>query len=124
MASVVLNALWLNRVDTGEAISGPSARDRTTGYGIDGEVRTYASGRRRAITTVGTKAEVARTFVMLTAAQVDTLKSWLGAHVQLRDHRGNKWFGVFFDVTVGEYMPATMYSAQVTLHVTTTVEGV
>lgn len=124
MTILVLDKLWLNRVDTGEAIAGWSGRDRSTGYGVDGAVRTYASGRRRAISTAGVQGEVSRTMAYLDLATTDRLVTWLGAQVLMRDHRGQRWYGVFFNVAVSEYMLPTLYAATITLQTTTTVEGV
>lgn len=124
MAILLLNRLWLNRLDTGEAISGPSGRDRATGYSIDGSVRTYASGRRRAISIPGLKGEVSRSMVDIDYATKEKLITWLGLTVLMRDHRGNRWFGTFFDVEISEYMPVDMYSLTITLNTTTVVEGV
>lgn len=124
MPVLTLSKLWINRMDTGEAISGASGRDRATGYSVDGNVRTYASGRRRAVAVVGLRAEVSRSMVMVDYATKELLVSWIGALVQMRDHRGNKWFGVFYAVDVDEYMRTDLYSIGITLQVTTTVEGV
>lgn len=124
MTILTLNKLWLNRMDTGAAISGASGRTPAAGYSMEGDVRTYASGRRRAISTAGTKIEVQRTLVALDYDTKELLITWLGASVQLRDYRGNKWFGVFFDVQVNEYMRPDLYSATFTLIGTTLIEGV
>lgn len=124
MTILTLNQLWLNRMDTGEAIHGASGRSPTTGYAMDGGVRTYASGRRRAVSTAGLKVEVPRTMVALDYATKELLITWLGVHCQLRDYRGGKWFGTFFDVEVSEYMRSDLYAATITLLTTTTVEGV
>lgn len=124
MAILVLNRLWLNRMDSGEAISGASGPDRSTGYSVDGNVRTYASGRRRAITVAGLRGEVARSMVAVDFATKERIITWLGLHVQMRDHRGNRWYGVFFGVDVGEYKRADLYTVTITLQTTTTVEGV
>jgi hypothetical protein len=121
---LTLNRLWLNRIDTGEAISGGSGRDRSTGWSIDGSVRTFASGRRRSIAVAGVRGEVPRTMVALDLATKDLLVSWLGTQVQMRDHRGQKWFGVFYAVDVAEYMHPGLYSATITLQSVTTIEGV
>jgi hypothetical protein len=114
----------LNRTDTGEAISGASGRDRATTYSMEGERRKYANGRLRAVGTVGVAGEVTRTMVALDYASKEKLISWLGVNCQLRDHRGNRWFGVFFAVNVSEYMRPDLYAAAITLLTTTTVEGV
>lgn len=121
---LVLNKLWLNRMDSGESLSGASGPDRPTGYGIDGGVRTYASGRRRAISVAGLRGDVTRSMVALDFATKERLITWLGLHVQMRDHRGNRWYGVFFGVEVSEYKRTDLYSAAITLQTTTTVEGV
>jgi hypothetical protein len=124
MTSLVLNKIWLNRTDTGEAISGASARERGSGWSMDGEVRTYASGRRRAISIQGLKGEVSRTLVQVDFATKEKLITWMGANLQMRDHRGQKFFGVFFAVDVREYMRPDLYAVTVTLQTTTTEEGV
>lgn len=124
MTTLVLTRLWLTRLDTGEQISMASGRDRDTNHSIDGAVRTYASGRRRAISTAGVKGEITRRGVAIDHATKEKLIGWLGVHCQLRDHRGNKWFGVFFSIGVGEYMRPDLYSAAITLETTTTTDGV
>ncbi len=121
---LTLDRLWLNRTDTGEAISARSGDDRPTGYAVDGEVRTYAGGRRRAITTAGTKGSVQRTLEAIDLATADRLKGWLGLHVQMRDHRGQRWFGVFLSVDVREYKDPGLYSAAISLETTSADEGV
>lgn len=124
MTILNLDKLWLNRMDTGEAISAASGRTPSSGYSIDGQVRTYASGRRRAISTEGLQVEVERTLVALDYDTKELLITWQGALVQLRDYRGGKWYGVFFAVAVGEYMRPDLYQATITLLGTTVTEGV
>jgi hypothetical protein len=124
MTTLLLTQLWLNRMDTGEAIHGASGRTPSSSYGIEGSVRTYASGRRRAISTEGLKVEIPRTMVALDYATKEKLITWLGVHCQLRDYRGGRWFGVFFDLDVSEYMRPDLYAATITLLGTTTTEGV
>ena len=124
MSTLTLRSLWLNRTDTGEAVSGASGRDRGTAYSIDGNVRKYANGRLRAVATTGVQTEITRTMVALDYATKEKLVTWLGVNVQLRDHRGNKWFGVFFTLAVTEYQQPDLYAAAITLLTTTTAEGV
>lgn len=124
MTTLNLNKLWLDRLDLGDAIAMASGRDRSSVYAIDGSVRKYASGRMRAISTAGVKTEVSRRGIALDFATKEKLISWLGEHVQMRDHRGNRWFGVFYAVEIGEYMRPDLYAATITLQVVTTVEGV
>ncbi len=122
MTVLNLTRLWLNRLDTGEAISGASGPGPATGIAMDGAVRTYAAGRRRSISTAGLKVEVPRTMVALDFATKDRLISWVGTLVQLRDFRGGKWYGVFFELNITEYRRPDLYSASFTLQGTTTTE--
>lgn len=123
MPTLNLNKMWLNRMDTGQAIAAASGRERATGYSMEGSVRTYASGRRRAVSTAGLRVQVQRSLVAIDFDTKELLVSWLGSFCQLRDHRGNKWFGVFFEVDVREYMRPDLYAATITLDVVTTEEG-
>ncbi len=122
MTILQLNRLWLNRMDTGEGISGASGRMPSTSYAMDGAVRTYSSGRRRAFSTTGLKVEVPRQMVALDYATKELLVTWLGVYCLMRDYRGGKWHGVFYDVAVSEYMRSDLYAATITLLVTTTDE--
>lgn len=124
MTVLALQRLWLNRMDTGEAVSGASARDRTQAFSMELAVRTYANGRRRAIGTVGEVGEIPYTLQMADLATVSRLRTWVGINVQVRDHRGQKWFGVFAGLAVAEYMRPDLYRVSFTLLTTTTTEGV
>ena len=120
----MLDRLWINRTDTGEAVSAYTARDRGQSFAVDLDVRTYANGRRRAISVAGEIGEIPYTLDMLSLATVTLLRSWVGVNVQVRDHRGQKWFGVFAGVQVGEHFEPGRYRATITLQTTTTAEGV
>ena len=126
MSILLLDRLWLNRMDTGEAISARTDPDRSQSFTTETAVRTYANGRRRAISTVGEAGELTYTLIQLDLPTVTQLRSWAGANVnvQARDHRGQKWFGVFAAVQVGEYKDPGRYKASITVLTTTTVEGV
>lgn len=126
MTTLPLTRVWVNRADTGDALSAQSAPDSgTEQWANDGGVRLYASGRRRAFTIEGEGAEVPFTLIEMTYAQVETLRAWKGINVQVRDHRGRKWFGVFFSVAVKpQRQYVNVYDAAFTLLTTTTVEGV
>lgn len=124
MAILPLTKLWINRLDTGEAVSGATGRGRSQSFAMDLSVRTYASGRRRAISTAGEAGEVPFTLVQCTLDQVTTLRSWKGISVQVRDHRAQKWFGVFGEINVSEYMRPDLYSLTFTLRLVTFTEGV
>jgi hypothetical protein len=124
MTAVTLTKLWINRVDTGEAIAAQTGRgSRTQAFTRQVEVRTYASGRQRAISVAGEQGTIGFTLLMLDRATKDKLRDWAGVAVQVRDWRGQKWFGVFAGVEVIELAPSTLYSATITLMTTSYTEG-
>jgi hypothetical protein len=122
---LTLTRNWINLLSTGAAVSGATVRgSRDQTYSTETSVRRYANGRMRAITASGEAGEVSFQLTLLDATSIATLRSWAGQAVQVRDWRGQKWFGVFASINVGEYAPTTLYSATLTLLTTTTVEGV
>lgn len=124
MTSVALTRLWINRLDSGEAVSAQAGRDGSQTFTDGVEVSTLASGRQRAISVVGERGTVIRTLTSVTLATVTLLRTWKGIAVQLRDHRGQKWYGVFGEVQIIEHMPTTEYSVQISLRTITQTEGV
>lgn len=124
MTICTLTRLWINLTATGEAISGASGRERAQAFETAGEIRQYANGRRRAISVIGEAGTMSFTLVSLDLTTKDKLRGWAGQAVQVRDHRGQKWFGVFFSLSVGEYMRPDLYSASFTLNTTSATEGV
>lgn len=129
MAALTLDRVWVNRLDSGEAVSAGSW-DRSQNYEKPGEVRNYAGGRQRAISTPGERGTFAFTLRKVPLPAVNTLRAWKGLPVQVRDHRGQRWFGVFFSVGVMEPLvppgPVTgyWYDVALTLRTITAVEGV
>jgi hypothetical protein len=119
-----LSQVWINRLDTGQAISGYSEAGRSQQFQMQLDVRTYASGRRRAISTRGEQGEVTFRLQVVDKTTKDLLRTWAGIAVQVRDHRGQKWFGVFNGVDVGEWMDPGIYNVGFTLQLTTVNEGV
>lgn len=102
MATLNLTKVWINRLDTGVAVSAQSAPSRKRSMSRDGEVRSYAGGRQRAITRAGVRGGFDFTLKSVPFATVQTLESWMGVPVQVRDHRGQVFVGVFFDVPCDE----------------------
>ncbi|WP_435233372.1 hypothetical protein [Micromonospora aurantiaca (nom. illeg.)] len=105
MSTLILDRLWINRLDTGEAVAAKSW-DRSPSYDMDGEVRSYAGGRQRSISTEGERGSVSFTLRKLPLATVELLRSWMGLAVQVRDDRGQCWVGVFFQVRPDEPLTA------------------
>ena len=123
IAILVLTKLWVNRMDTGDSISGYT-KDRGRGHANDGEVRTYAGGRRRAIITAGESGKFKFTMVDLTQAEMETLREWKGTTVEVRDHRGQRFVGVYFQVDIGEAKVSTLYDVSIELETLSFEEGV
>lgn len=121
---LALTKLWINRLDTGEALSAQSGQDRSQVFSIDLGVRTYASGRRRAISVQGEHGQLQWRLVAVSLATVTQLRAWTGIAVQVRDHRGQKFFGVFAGTTISEYLQPDLYAVTITLETITYVEGV
>lgn len=105
MTILDLDAVWLNLLTSGQAVTAQALRGRKSAWQQDGEVRGYVSGRRRAFTVVGEAGTVDLTLCGLTAADVDTLRNWKGQTVQIRDPRGQLWVGVYFTVALEEIRP-------------------
>jgi hypothetical protein len=118
-----LTQLWINRLDTGEAITAYTDRGRPQQFENDLDVRTYANGRRRAITRPGERGELGFEIVRVDLATVTKMREWKSITVQVRDHRGQKWFGVFKTVTPREFFEAALYAVAFTLETVTVDES-
>lgn len=103
MATVTLTALWLNLATNTadyQAFQNPVALVVKTTK--DGSVRKLANGRLRAV--LGTaKPRVFETQLELcTRTQIDWLEAHVGDLVCVRDDRGRKVYGTYFEVPVTE----------------------
>lgn len=123
MATLNLTRTWVNLLATGAAVSGATGRGRGESYSVPGEMRTYLGGRRRSITAAGEVGTYKFTMLRLPRVSVETLRSWTGQGVQVRDNKGRRYFGVYYDVDVGEYLDAK-WDVSITLSVMTQAEGV
>ena len=124
MAQLNLTKVWINQLADGAAISAQSAVQRARGHDVAGEVRTYAGGRQRAISTAGERGKFTFAMVDVSLATVEALRGWITHPVQVRDHRGQRFFGVYFAVAVLEARDPAFYNVAIELQTTTTVEGV
>jgi len=123
MAVLALSKLWVNRMDNGQAVSAQSA-GRGRNHDQAGEVRTYAGGRQRSVTIAGERGQFSFRLLDVSLATVELLRTWIGADVQVRDHRGQRFFGVFFGVNIVEYKDPSFYDVAIVLRTVTVVEGV
>lgn len=124
MAVLNLTMMWVNRLDTGDSVSGQSSIQRGRQHSVDGEVSTWAGGRQRASMTDGERGQFAFTLRILSLTTVEKLRTWIGIPVQVRDARGQRFFGVFFSVEPKEWRESAIYDVDIALRVITYVEGV
>ncbi len=122
MATLNLDRVWVNRWDTGQAVSGHST-GRGRMRGMEGEVRRYAGGRQRSFTAAGLHGTFAFTLRQVSLATIDLLETWVGLPVQVRDHRGQRFVGVFYAVVPAE-VGVKEWDVALELHTVTVVEGV
>ncbi len=83
MAVVNLETAWVNLAsDLSQNLALWSA-DWSDERAVVGEVRTYAGGRRRVVSRVGTRRDLTVTFPAITSAQLETLVGWAGQVILL-----------------------------------------
>lgn len=124
MATLGLTQLWVNLVATGQAVTGQTWISPEEGYAVPGAVRTYAGGRRRAIRQAGQLGTFKFRLAQIDQTAVDTLKAWAGQAVQVRDHRGRRFFGTYFTVAITPRRGSLLWNAEITLENLTVAEGV
>lgn len=73
-------------------------RSGSTSTGVTGEVRQYAGGRLRVISRAGRPGQTALSFRAPDRTVIETLQSWVGQTVLVRDELGRGEFVVFFEV--------------------------
>lgn len=103
MATVTLTKVFVHdRADFDDYVAYQSA-GRADGRSADGEIRTYATGRRRIVTTPARARRLPYTLRMVDDAGVDWLDDHKGVAVMVRDHVGNVEFGTYFALDVVPY---------------------
>lgn len=120
----MLTKVWINRLDTGAAVSAQSDIQRARSHSVEGEVSTWAGGRQRATMVQGERGQFNVTLVMVSLSTVDTLRSWVGTPVQVRDARGQKFLGTFFVVPIKERREVDLYDVDLSVSTLTVTEGV
>jgi hypothetical protein len=92
---------------------------------LDGSVRKYAGGRSRVITSAADTRTSTMTFRAVSAADLETLRSWRGRVLLLRDPQGWRRWGTFLGVDVTRmYQVPPIYDVSLTFTDLTYVEGV
>jgi hypothetical protein len=65
---------------------------------LDGDVRVYAGGRRRVITSARKTRTSNLTFNKVSSVDLETLRDWRGRVLLIRDMAGWRWFGTYFSM--------------------------
>lgn len=96
MASVSLTAVWIqNAQDLTTAVQAQATSIVETPQ-VAGNVRAYANGRQRTVSSASKPRQVAFTFTLMSAADAATLAAWNGQLVLVRDAFGLKVWGSYF----------------------------
>ena len=97
--NVVLTTVQINlSSDPQQYMAFPSMAKLQTEYSLLGQVRAYASGRRRGVIN-GSLGNIFNLDILdCTRAQINWLKSMTGKEVFVRDDIGTKFYGVYFKV--------------------------
>jgi len=105
MATVLVTfaATWITDLATLASVQ-VFKTDRTEQDALDVQVRPYAGGRRRIISTPARVRSSALTFQRVSAADVETLRGWCGRLLLLRDFQGWRRFG-----TIAGIVPVAIF---------------
>ena len=124
-ASVTLSTVWINLAST---LSNYQAFPLMSALQVDtnqpGEVRTYAGGRLRLVTTAGVARTATVTLLECSRDQINWLQSVVGQTVLVRDDRGRKIWGTFLQPKVAENQYAQTGDVTLVINEITYVEAV
>ncbi len=123
MVMISLDRTWVNLVSTGASVSAYTGRGRSRQYQQTGAVQQFAGGRFRAISTEGIGGSQTFTLRDVNDADLETLKSWIGQAVLVRDNRGRKMYGTFFVTGWSDRMAEGYYDISIQLSEITVNEG-
>lgn len=123
MPTLTLDRTWVNLLTTGEAVSAYTGRGRSRQAETEGSVQRLAGGRFRSVSTVGVRRT--QTFMLrdVSASQLETLEQWVSQTVIVRDNRGRKMYGVYYQVGYADGMNPSYYDVQLDVTEVTYQEG-
>lgn len=123
MAMVTLGKTYVNLVSTGQLVTAYTGKGRTRSHSQEGDVQKFAGGRFRSISVEGLAG--AQTFMLRDVPYSDilTLESWIGQTVLIRDNRGRRMFGTYFEVSYTDGPNENYYDVTLNLKEITYNEG-
>lgn len=95
MATINLTQIWIHDAADLSSYITADVLEVQPSFAIDGEVRTYAGGRRRLITRAGRSRSLPLTLELVAAADVAQLEAWAGQLLMVRAPQGLLMFGSF-----------------------------
>jgi len=96
---VAFAGTWVTDPTTGASVQAFKV-DRKEQDTLTGSVRAYAGGRTRVITTPGDTRTSPVTFRVVSGPDLETLRSWRGRVLLLRDPQGWRRWGTYLAVDV------------------------
>jgi hypothetical protein len=124
VADVTLSRLWLHRADDLETFLTFDAFTISPVTAKIGSVRTLAGGRRRAVSRPGISTVLAVAVVATDRDSRETLESWIGTPLLLRDARGRKVWGTYFSTRAIERPPTHFVDVSFSFEELTIAEAV
>lgn len=126
MASVTLTDVWLHDAGDLSSYVKLSAESIEEVAGAQAPIRRYAGGRFRMVTYPGVQKSYSITFGLLTRSEANSVRSWSGRLLLMRDPLGRATFGRYQDPRISEIpitSTDTVYAVSVTFdEVTHSVE--
>lgn len=124
MTTLTLTKLFVNLLSTGAFVAAQSD-GRASAFSNIGEVKQLAGERFRSVTVAGEAGTFSFVLLDVPAADVETLKTWKGQTVQVRDDRGRVFVGVYHNVSPTDVRDKkTSYNVPITLKTVTVDPGV
>ena len=128
MATVTLTFtdVWLTDVANPAMSVHGSFSERKSDDEVAGDVRPYAGGRLRSITSARTKATYPIVVQLLSDSDAALLKAWRGRVLLLRDSAGRRVFGTYFARSVEDFpmTSGTLHNVSLTFQEITYFEAV
>jgi hypothetical protein len=114
MAQVTLDRLWLSdAADPADAVAFFTT-GRSDSRDTAGDVRVYANGRLRVVTTGARQQTLGVTLRLVDPVALARLEGWRGRVLLLRDAWGRKLYGTYFRLTVDDYKDRSGHDVQLT----------
>ncbi len=124
MVAIELGKTFVNLVSTGALVAAYTGRGRTRAKSQEGSVERFAGGRFRSISTEGVAGSQTFTLRDVSPADLATLEGWIGELVLVRDNRGRRMFGTYYQVNYADRPNENYYDVELNVLEVSYNEGV